>query len=264
MREDDREPAGEPSPAAGPAGAQTLLRGLAVLEAVGEGRSGLAAIAAFLGLSRSTTHRLASALVEARYLVFDPAHGYRLGPKLLSLGDRAKAQRPLVQVARPILERLAEETEDTVHLGEREGLFAVYLDKVPGRRRVEIRSKIGERQPLASTGLGKALIFDASPDVWARACAAAPPADGAGAWGERMRAYAENGVAFDLEENEDRIRCVAAPVRDASGAIVAAISLTGAAHYMDDAHLRALAARVASAAAEIGAALGWRGDAAPR
>ena len=55
------------------------------------------------------------------------------------------------------------------------------------------------------------------------------------AWLKRMRDYAKNGYAFDLEENEDRIRCVAAPVRDATGKIKAAISVSSAAHYMNDA-----------------------------
>jgi DNA-binding IclR family transcriptional regulator len=72
-----------------------------------------------------------------------------------------------------------------------------------------------------------------------------------------MREYAGNGYAFDLEENEDRIRCVAAPVRDATGAIKAAISVSSAAHYMSDARMRALVEDVRRTADQISKALGW-------
>ena len=74
-----------------------------------------------------------------------------------------------------------------------------------------------------------------------------------------MRRYASAGYAFDLEENEDRIRCVAAPVRDASGSIVAAISVSSAAQYMEDARLAELSGQVAAAAEAISQALGYSG-----
>jgi DNA-binding IclR family transcriptional regulator len=93
------------------------------------------------------------------------------------------------------MEELAAATEDTVHLGRLDGDLALYLDKIPGRRRVEISSRIGDRQPLTSTGLGKALLLDGSEAEWPRcsrptAPHGAPPAD-RDQWLERMRGYAE-------------------------------------------------------------------------
>jgi DNA-binding IclR family transcriptional regulator len=75
-----------------------------------------------------------------------------------------------------------------------------------------------------------------------------------------MREYARAGHALDLEENEDRIRCVAAPVRDATQAIVGAISVSSAAQYMDDARMEALAEEVRATARAISRDLGWRDD----
>jgi DNA-binding IclR family transcriptional regulator len=75
-----------------------------------------------------------------------------------------------------------------------------------------------------------------------------------------MRDYAKSGYALDLEENEDRIRCVAAPVRDATQAIVGAISVSSAAQYMNDARMKALAEDVRAAARAISRDLGWRDD----
>jgi DNA-binding IclR family transcriptional regulator len=76
-------------------------------------------------------------------------------------------------------------------------------------------------------------------------------------WLARMREYAKHGYAFDLEENEDRIRCVAAPIRGVDGAIVGAISVSSAAQYMDDVRMRGLTFDVRKAADAISAALGF-------
>ncbi len=242
-------------------GSQTLLRGLDVIEAMTDGPVTLADLAARLGLTRSTTHRLATALIDRRYLTFTPRLGYQFGPKLLELGFLAQRQTDIVQVARPHLEELAATTEDTVHLGVLDNERALYLDKIPGRRRVEISSRIGDRHPLTSTGLGKALLIDHRPDSWASLfaqdqAAGAPPLDYA-VWEGRMRGYAESGHAFDLEENQDLIRCVAAPIRGAGGAIVAAISVSSAAQYMSDERMADLAQEVRDAAGAVSRELGW-------
>ena len=243
-------------------GSQTLLRGLDVLEAVSAGVTSLSELASKLNLNRSTAHRLASTLVERRYLSFAPRSGYGLGPKALEVGYQARAQLDITRVAREHLENLAAQTGDTVHLGVLDGRSVSYLDKIPGRRRIEISSRVGEQQPLRSTGLGKALLLD-EPESQLREYYRSEDRAEHGyavpenAWMERMRFYAREGVAFDLEENEDRIRCVAAPVRDATGYITAAISVSSAAQYMDDGRLRALVGIVKRTAELISYSLGW-------
>ena len=256
---------GVAAPAPLPAtGSQTLLRGLDVLDAVAKGATDLAALSAALGTTRSTTHRLAATLVERRYLNFVPREGYSLGPKLLELGFRAQNAMPVPRVARPYLERLSEACEDTIHLGVLEGVWALYLDKIPGRRRIEISSRVGERHPVWSTGLGKALILDMDEARW-RGFHGVGEARGAHrerdleGWLARMRAYARRGAAFDLEENEPQIRCVAAPIREASGATVAAFSISSTAQYMDEARMERLADDVQDVARAISRALGWPG-----
>jgi DNA-binding IclR family transcriptional regulator len=250
----------------GPSGSQTLLRGLDVLEGVAEGPAALAELASRLGLTRSTTHRLATALIERRYLTLVPGRGYQLGPKLLELGFQAQQQADLVQIARPRLEALAQETEDTVHLGILDGDRALYLDKIPGRRRILISSRVGDRHPLTSTGLGKALLLDEAPPRWRELFeqeqkGSNVPADYE-TWLKRMNGYVEAGRAYDLEENEDQIRCVAAPIRDAGGGILGAISVSSAAQYMDDARMEALTEDVVATADSISRELGWNPEAA--
>jgi DNA-binding IclR family transcriptional regulator len=243
-------------------GSQTLLRGLDVIEAVAGGPVSLAELSARLDLTRSTAHRLATALVERRYLSFTPRLGYQFGPKLLELGFLAQQQTDIVQIARPHLEALATATEDTVHLGVLDSERALYLDKIPGRRRVEISSRVGDRHPLTSTGLGKALLLDDDAGHWqqlfeADRASGSPPAD-YDLWLQRMRGYVETGRAFDLQENEDMIRCVAAPIRGVSGEIIAAISVSSAAQYMDDARMQALTADVMATTAAISSDMGYQ------
>ncbi|MDE1914849.1 MAG: IclR family transcriptional regulator [Sphingomonadales bacterium] len=252
----------EPAASTG-GGAQTLLRGLDVLEAVADQPMTATELAETLGLTKSTAHRLASALVDRGFLANTPRSGYRLGPRMLALGHRAAEQADIIQLARPHLEALGAATEDTVHLGilDADQASALYLDKIAGRRRINISSRVGERQPLTCTGLGKALILDHDESWWAQRFAQdqanGAPAANPAVWQERMRSYARSGHAFDLEENEDRIRCVSAPVRNAAGKIVAAISVSSAAQYMDDARMVALAGEVRATAEAISQDLGW-------
>jgi DNA-binding IclR family transcriptional regulator len=250
------------------AGTQTLARGLEVIDAVANGSTTLTDLAAAIGLTRSTTHRLAATLVERRYLVFSRNDGYALGPKLLELGYVTGRRMDLPRVAREHLEALANLTNDTVHLGILDGERALYLDKIQGSRRVEVSSRIGDRQPLRSTGLGKALILDADEKQWREyydhearlGNGYDVPLD---VWLRRMREYSKEGYAFDLEENEDRIRCVAAPIRGVSGSIVGAISVSSVAQYMDDVRMRGLTFDVKKTADTISASLGFN-PASPR
>jgi len=246
----------------GLSGTQTLVRGLELISAVALRPLGLSELAEAVGLSRSTVHRLASALVEHSYLKFVRGGGYSLGPRLLELGYLASRQTSLPRVAREHLEALAARTSDTVYLGVLDGSRALYLDKVPGGRRVEISAGIGERLPLRSTGLGKALLLDCDEaalrnyyDYEARQ--GHGYAVEIGVWLQRMRDYAANGCALDLEENGDHIRCVAAPIRDVTGAIAGAISVASAAQYMDDMRVHGLAFEVKSTADAISRELGY-------
>ncbi len=101
------------------AGAQTLLRGLAVLNAVYNGCHDLKSIGEFTGTTRSTTHRLVTVLVEQRYLRHVPTQGYQLGAKLIEFGARALESTSLYEIAQPVLQRLARYTTGHRASGDR-------------------------------------------------------------------------------------------------------------------------------------------------
>lgn len=264
------------------AGTQTLLRGLAILEASAAGARDLKSLGAALGTTRSTTHRLVTSLVHARYLRASP-EGFALGPRLIELGAVAVDQMPLTSVARPHLEALAAETSDTVHLGVRDGDDVLYIHKIAGTRGLEMRSRIGHRMPLATTGIGRALIVDLAAPQWhvlyevalRRAATGQvnvlPPnpayREGTGiaeSFEDRMSRYAVRGCTLDVEENEPSICCVAAPIRDASGQVSAAVSVASTTHYMPPERMDALIPVVLQHARAISEELGWRPNARAR
>ncbi len=242
-------------------GALTLSRGLDVLERVAAGDRSLADIARALGMNKSTTHRLATTLVELNFLNQGPREGYSLGTRLLELGQATFEQIPVVRVARPHLLKLSADTGDAANLGTIDDDRVYFLDKIQGSRRIMIQCTVGERQMLRSTGLGKALLFDADEAalraVYAREAREQPDYKyDVDSWLRLMAGYRQAGYALDLDENDDQVRCVAAPVRDAANRIVAAISVSSPAQYMDDSRIGTLAVYVCETAAAISADLG--------
>lgn len=245
------------SPSAIPS--QTLFRGLDIVDAVADGVVTVAAISERTGISLSTTHRLASALVQIRYLKFEARKGYSLGSKLIELGFLAHQQSDLPSLARPILEELASATHDTIHLAVLDDRQVVYLDKLPGQRSVEVSSRVGGRKPVCTTGVGKALLIDASETEWEEQYTFDRQHVGKqtkAQWLKLMRHYATLGHTFDLGEDDAVVRCVAAPIVDVSGKIIAAVSVSSAVEYMDDKRMQTLVPLVLTAARTISKQLG--------
>jgi DNA-binding IclR family transcriptional regulator len=236
---------GAPPAVASPA-SQTLVRGLDVLEQVAAGSAQLAAIARALGLSRSTVHRLATTLVERRYLSATPRRGYVLGPKLLQLGNRAHEQISLVRLARPYLEALAARMGDVALLALRDGEQVVVADRVAGRSRLLPNVRTGDRLDPRRSAAGRALLAP-GPEV---------VQNGDGKNGTRHGA--RQNVITDMGRSEPDICSIAAPVRGADGAVRAALCLTAAAACLDGARLGEAAGAVATAAQRVSEELGWQ------
>lgn len=244
-----------------PPGTQTLARGLTVLRAVANGACNLRAVVDSTGIARSTTHRLLQLLEQEGYIQRKGGE-YLLGPALIEYGFLALSQNPVPVVARPVLKDLVAAHKDTAHLAVRDADQVLYLEKVAGSRGAVARSRIGHRMPLTRTGIGKALIFDDEPDAWETLYrrdnnGEKISQEAVDRFIQRMTVSARSGAAMDLEENEHGIRCVAAPVRNGSGRIVAAISISAARPYMPQARMRALGAIMNESAERISRRLGF-------
>jgi DNA-binding IclR family transcriptional regulator len=251
-------------------GTQALSRALAVLAAVRRGCNDLASIGREVGTSKSTTHRLVAFLQRSGFLRHMEGRGYLLGAKLIELGSAALEQMPLTGLARPHIERLAQQTGDTIHLSVRDGDNIIYVDKISSNKGLEMRSRIGMHKPMATTGTGKAMMLDSEESEWARlyslahidVIAAEVPPPGFLAWDDyrqAMRGFKAQGYAFEMEENEAGIRCVAAPIRDARGAIVAGLSVASTVPYMSKERMQTLAPAVVACARTIAGELGYSG-----
>lgn len=250
-----RRPSGVPRHVAG---VQTLTRGLDVLERVTREPMRASEVADRAGLSRATASRLVAGLISQGLLTVGPSGRLRAGPKLLELGFLAQRQVTPIEVAQPELEALSERTGLTTFLAHRDGDHSVHLFRRSGRERLTISTPVGARRRLAETSLGKALILDDDEGSWRRLFAEAGSPHADEGWEARMRESAAEGVVLHHGPPPDRLRAVAAPVRDAGGGIVAAINVASLAQYMDVARMEALVPDVRESAAAISRALGWR------
>ncbi|MEV5828987.1 IclR family transcriptional regulator [Spirillospora sp. NPDC052242] len=190
------------------------------------------------GLPRSSVHRIMDQLVRLRALERTGSR-YRLGLGLLELGALAVHQNRLRETALPHLRALHAATGAMVHLAVLDGHEIVYLEKIGGSAGGRAPSRLGGRQPAYCTGAGKAILAFADADRLAEALAAGLPArtpftiTDERVLRRELARIREHGVAFDREEGYRGIACIAAPLRDAGGAPVAAISISGPPAKMD-------------------------------
>jgi len=148
-------------------GRSVTSRALGVLDAfdTGHPRLTLSEVAERSGTPLTTTHRLLGELVEWGALARRPDGRYEVGRKLWDLGLLAPVQLELRQVATPFLLDVHTATRDTVHLAVREGLRALYVERISGRESVPVVSTVGSRLPLHATGVGKVLLASAPDEV---------------------------------------------------------------------------------------------------
>jgi DNA-binding IclR family transcriptional regulator len=151
----------------GAAGRSVTSRALAVLDAFDGAapRLTLTEIAERSGTPLSTVHRLLGELTAWGALARRPDGRYEIGRKLWDLGLLAPVQLELRQVAAPFLLDVHTATRETVHLAVRDGLSALYVERISGRESVPIVSQVGSRLPLHATGVGKVLLAAAPDEV---------------------------------------------------------------------------------------------------
>jgi DNA-binding IclR family transcriptional regulator len=253
-------------------GSSTLNRALAVLEALADGpATGMTAaqLAERTNSNRVSVYRILATFQEHGYVRQDGAGApYRLGFRLLELGEQVIEDVDLVRVGYPLLEELAGETGETCHLGILEGADAVYVAKVESSQSIRLVSHVGARVPLYCTSLGKALLAateDPLRDQLVRAQSFHPRTANTRTSPAELRADLDEirarGYAIDDVENEDGVRCVAAAVVDRAGTPRAAVSVSGPTARVTPERVPELAELTVAAAARLSAALGHGGDA---
>ncbi len=198
-----------------------------------DGPLNLKALADATGLHPSTAFRILASLIEHGFVERSTAGHYWLGVRLLRLGNRVHGQLDLRREARPIMERLHDRTGEAVNLSVREGDEVIYVERATTPRIMRVEQVIGGRAPLHVTAAGKLFLADegvaacrdyiertglpartpysiADPDRLCRS----------------VRDISRQGYALDDQEAELGVGCIGTPVRDASGRLVAGLSVS--------------------------------------
>jgi DNA-binding IclR family transcriptional regulator len=247
-----------------------LIRGMKILQELsGERRRlTLSDVAAALGVTRSSAYRLLFTLGHLGFVAFDPeTKTYALGPQVLRLGYGYLASRDLVEVAMPHLIRLRDRTGWSAHLGELHGRDVVYLARVATRRSIASTVHVGTRLPARATTMGRILLSGLPVDEVRELYRDAPSTElesdvsvNLAALIEQLARDRANGVVVQNSGYEPGVASVAAPIRDMTGHIIAAVNISAVALLTNDAELNGpLKAEVLAAAAAISRDLGDKG-----
>lgn len=223
-------------------------------------------LASRLNLDRSTTYRVLLTLEKAGMVQRNERNGeYSLGLGAFEVGHAYLGQVDLVPMAKPIMANLASQAQETVNLAVLSDTEILYIDKVDSPRSVGVMSKIGQRNPVYCTALGKALL------------AFQPKAErNRIVKGIRFRSLTPNtivnrkdlvkeleeirrqGFALDRREIEEDVECIAAPIRNHLGDAIASISISGPQNKIHTPQEGKFVSHVVNAALSISFKLGFR------
>ncbi len=222
---------------------RVLDRAFGVLALLSDGKSrSLQQLSQELHLSPSTTFRQLASLAQYRYVERDATTGqYRLGIACLELARAYSQADDLRRIALPELERLRDETRETVHLAVLDQMEIIYIEKLQGLHAIGLMgSRVGGRAPAYCTGVGKVLLAYQSPRIVKRyfsrrklQCYTANTITTFTALTTELEAIQSRGYAIDPGEHEAQVCCVAAPIFDMGGEVVAGLSISGPAERME-------------------------------
>jgi DNA-binding IclR family transcriptional regulator len=221
----------------------SLRRALAILDLVAAAASRdkgatLAELAEGVETTKSTVLRLIAPLIEQRLVRQDADGTYRMGVGTLRLASACLTDLDIRSTAQPTLREIADATGQTVHLLVYSGGRVTYVDKVVGASPIQMASRIGDTGTAYSTASGKAMLAFLGDEEFERVVALGLPARTTATitdpakLREHLSGVRKHGCAYDDLENENGIRCVAAPVFNHADVCVCAISLSGPAELV--------------------------------
>lgn len=249
---------------------QSLDRAFDIMEQLCGARDGLPIheLTDRTGLHKSTVHRMLSSMAARGYVRKDEESGrYRMTTKLYALSGQVVENLDLVQIARAPMEALSRQVHETVHLVVPEGTDIVYVHKVDVEQgAIRMFSRIGMRRPMYCTGVGKAMMACMSDEevdrIWDSSDIQAYTPHTI-VTRERLHdvleAVRRRDCAFDNEENELGVRCIAAAIRDYTGKVCGALSISAPLMRMSDSYLAQLQPALLATRDRIARDMGWNG-----
>lgn len=211
-------------------------------------------------LPKATLYRFLQTLTNQRMLSYDPGRQtYSLGLRLVRLAHAAWTQSSLAPIARPMLDELSRDVGETVHLAQLDHAQVLYVDKRNAAEPVEMFSQAGKVGPAYCTGVGKAMMAFLPEKELGDVIAQQSfhrftdhTFTSGVALRDELAKVRDKGYAFDREEHEPGIICIAAPVLTPDGRMLGALSVTGPTARTDLKQLESLAPRLVGTARAIG------------
>lgn len=248
----------------GSAGVQSVDRALTILEVLARvGEAGVTEIAGELGVHKSTAFRLVTTLEAHRLVEQTTERGrYRLGVGVLRLAGATTARLDLVQEARPVCRQLAADTGETVNIAVLSESSALYLDQVAGSSALQPHNWVGQHIPLHATSNGKVLLSGLDDQrvtdvLGALSRYTATTITRKGKLREELDLVREQGYAVAVDELEEGLTAVAAPIRNAHGDVVASMSVSGPTFRLPQERVDDVVRLLVEAAGEVSHRLGW-------
>jgi DNA-binding IclR family transcriptional regulator len=248
----------------------SIIRASNVLRCFSKERSHftIGELARQLHLDRSTTYRILLSLEKCKLVEKDEKTGeYSLGMAAFEIGNTYLRQMDFVLISKPVMVDLAAKLQETVHLAVLSGAEIVYVDKVDSPRTLGVMSKIGQRGSLHSTALGKVLLAflpEAESSRVMKQTKLTPfttnTVSSRAKLMEELKKVRRQGYAFDFRESEEGVECIAAPIRDHLGNVIAAISISGPQKKIGTPNEMQFVSQVVEGAALISSKMGYRED----
>lgn len=245
---------------------KSVSRALDIIALVGmkKGGLGVTEIANQIDINKSSVHRTLSTLVQYGYIEQDTETGkYKLGLKFLDISSKLLESIDLRTEAKPFLQELENKTNEVIHLVVYDQGEVVYIEKLEGNETLRTHSKVGKRAPMHCTSVGKAILsYLPESDVIAILKRKGMPyhtdhtITSTEEFLRELKQIRQRGYALDLEENEYGITCIAAPVFDHLGNVVAAVSISGPTTRMTTERLNQLGPIMIQTSQQISARLG--------
>ncbi|MBG9654703.1 IclR family transcriptional regulator [Cytobacillus firmus] len=245
---------------------KSVSRALDIITLISLKKNGLGVteIANQIDINKSSVYRILSTLVQYGYIEQDTETGkYKLGYKFLEISSKLLESIDLRAEARPFLQELENETNEVIHLVVYDQGEVVYIEKLEGNETLRMHSKVGKRAPMHCTSVGKAILAHLPSsivsDILERKGMPVHTDKTITDKEEFMKELGQvrqKGYALDLEENEYGITCVAVPIFDHLGKVIAAVSISGPTMRMTDDRLDALKSIMVKTGQGISARLG--------
>ncbi|MFO1444840.1 IclR family transcriptional regulator [Bacillus sp. Bva_UNVM-123] len=230
-----------------------------------KGGLGVTEIANQMDINKSSVFRILSTLVQYGYVEQDKLSGkYKLGYTFLEISSRLLESIDLREEARPFLKELENETNEVIHLVVYDEGEVVYIEKLEGNEILRMHSKVGKRAPMHCTSVGKAILAHLQTstvlEILERKGMQVHTSNTITDKNVILQELVEirkKGFALDLEENEYGITCIAAPIFDHVGKVIAAVSVSGPSIRMNNERLIKLQPSIIKIGKGLSARLGY-------